>query len=81
MLDSCKQWFVGCCFGMLKSNPEKVSYILPFSSISLVNWMLVLCLFKCSWNSLMGRNIPVFVGLGVFFVLQQVDLESFWIVL
>ena len=23
--------------------------ILPFSSISLVNWMLVFCLFKCSW--------------------------------
>ena len=25
--------------------------ILPFSSISLLNWMLVFCLFKCSWNS------------------------------
>ena len=25
--------------------------ILPFSSISLVNWMLVFCSFKCSWNS------------------------------
>ena len=25
--------------------------ILPFSSISLVNWVLIFCLFKCSWNS------------------------------
>jgi len=41
--------------------------ILPFSSISLVNWMLVFCLFKCSWNSFKGRNIPVSVGLVAFF--------------
>ena len=26
VLVSCKQWFVGCCFGMLPRNLEKVSY-------------------------------------------------------
>ena len=33
-----------------KHDPSRKG-ILPFSSISLVNWMLVFCLFKCSWNS------------------------------
>ena len=41
--------------------------------------MLVFCLFKCSWNSLMGRNIhdPVFVGLVTFFVCGMLKLSHF----
>ena len=45
VLVSCKQWFVGCCFRVLPSSRGKVSYRSP-----LVNWMLVFCSFKCSWN-------------------------------
>ena len=53
--------------------------ILPFSLISLVNWMLVFCLFKCSWNSSTGRNIPhpVIVGLVAFFVCGMLKSRHF----
>ena len=46
VLVSCKQWFVGCCFRVLPSNWEKVSYH-STRSRGLVNWMLVFSLFKC----------------------------------
>ena len=53
--------------------------ILPFSSISLVSWMLVFCLFKCSWDSSTGRNIPdlVFVSRVAFFVCGMLKSSHF----
>ena len=48
MLVSCETVVRRVLFSRVTKQSRKG--VLPFS-ISLVNWMLVFCLFKCSWNS------------------------------